>query len=60
MAVVLVIIKGQLMAQLLGTKAYLEIHKQLPFHVKFVFEGEEGAKAVQTLEALSNSIRMIY
>lgn len=33
--------KGQLMAQLLGIKAYLEIHKQLPFHVKFVFEGEE-------------------
>lgn len=38
--------KGQLMAQLLGIKAYLEIHKRLPFHVKFVFEGEEEQGSV--------------
>ncbi|MCM3568473.1 M20/M25/M40 family metallo-hydrolase [Neobacillus mesonae] len=33
--------KGQLMAQLLAVKTYLEIFKNLPINIKFVFEGEE-------------------
>ena len=33
--------KGQLMATLLGVKTYLEIFKDLPINMKFLFEGEE-------------------
>lgn len=33
--------KGQLLAQLLGVKTYLETIGELPINLKFVFEGEE-------------------
>ncbi|WP_158737250.1 M20/M25/M40 family metallo-hydrolase [Alteribacillus sp. YIM 98480] len=33
--------KGQLMAQILGIKSYLEVFGSLPINIKFVFEGEE-------------------
>jgi len=33
--------KGQLMAQLLGVKTYLNCFKDLPINIKFVIEGEE-------------------
>ncbi len=33
--------KGQLMAQILAVKSYMEVHGELPVNVKFVFEGEE-------------------
>lgn len=33
--------KGQLLAQLLGLKTYLETTGELPINLKFVFEGEE-------------------
>ncbi|MQR86927.1 M20/M25/M40 family metallo-hydrolase [Bacillus megaterium] len=33
--------KGQLMAQLLGIKTYLDLFEELPINIKFVFEGEE-------------------
>ncbi|KAB2336671.1 M20/M25/M40 family metallo-hydrolase [Cytobacillus depressus] len=33
--------KGQLMAQLLGVKTYLNIFGDLPINIKFLFEGEE-------------------
>ncbi|HZH58963.1 MAG TPA: M20/M25/M40 family metallo-hydrolase [Metabacillus sp.] len=38
--------KGQLMAQLLGVKAYLEAYRDLPINLKFVFEGEEEKGSV--------------
>lgn len=33
--------KGQLMAQLLGVKTYLNLFEDLPINIKFIFEGEE-------------------
>jgi acetylornithine deacetylase/succinyl-diaminopimelate desuccinylase-like protein len=33
--------KGQLMAQLLGIKTYMDLFKDMPINIKFVFEGEE-------------------
>jgi acetylornithine deacetylase/succinyl-diaminopimelate desuccinylase-like protein len=33
--------KGQLMAQLLAVKTYLDVNPSLPVNVKFMFEGEE-------------------
>ncbi|WP_462410792.1 M20/M25/M40 family metallo-hydrolase [Neobacillus sp. Marseille-QA0830] len=38
--------KGQLMAQLLGIKTYLDMFGDLPINVKFVFEGEEEIGSV--------------
>lgn len=33
--------KGQLMATLLGLKTYLDLYKDVPINIKFIFEGEE-------------------
>lgn len=33
--------KGQLMAQVLAVKSFLDVHGELPVNVRFVFEGEE-------------------
>jgi acetylornithine deacetylase/succinyl-diaminopimelate desuccinylase-like protein len=33
--------KGQLLAQVLAVKSYMDVHGALPVNVKFVFEGEE-------------------
>lgn len=38
--------KGQLLAQLLGVKKYLDLNGKLPFTIKFVFEGEEELGSV--------------
>lgn len=38
--------KGQLMAQLLGIKTYMDVFKDLPINIKFVFEGEEEIGSV--------------
>ncbi|MFD2682436.1 M20/M25/M40 family metallo-hydrolase [Bacillus seohaeanensis] len=38
--------KGQLMAQLLGLKTFLDHHDDLPINIKFVFEGEEEVGSV--------------
>lgn len=38
--------KGQLMAQLLGIKTYLDVFGDLPINVKLVFEGEEEKGSV--------------
>jgi len=38
--------KGQLVAQLLGVKTYLETMGKLPINLKFVFEGEEEIGSV--------------
>lgn len=38
--------KGQLMAQVLAIKSYLDQYGSLPFNVKFVFEGEEEKASV--------------
>lgn len=33
--------KGQLMAQILAVKTYLEVEEELPVNLKFIFDGEE-------------------
>jgi len=38
--------KGQLMAQLLGVKSYIDIFGELPINIKFVFEGEEESGSI--------------
>lgn len=38
--------KGQLLAQIFGVYSYLKLHKKLPFHVKFLVEGEEEQGSV--------------
>ncbi|WP_309248935.1 M20/M25/M40 family metallo-hydrolase [Paenibacillus sp. MZ04-78.2] len=38
--------KGQLMAQVLAVKTYLDAYGELPINVKFVFEGEEERSSV--------------
>lgn len=38
--------KGQLMAQLLGIKTYIDTIGELPINIKFVFEGEEEIGSV--------------
>ncbi|WP_289140115.1 M20/M25/M40 family metallo-hydrolase [uncultured Brevibacillus sp.] len=38
--------KGQLMAQVLAIKTYLDAYGELPINVKFVFEGEEEKSSV--------------
>ncbi|UCZ51397.1 M20/M25/M40 family metallo-hydrolase [Bacillus shivajii] len=38
--------KGQLMAQVLAVKSYLQCYGELPINVKFVFEGEEESTSV--------------
>jgi acetylornithine deacetylase/succinyl-diaminopimelate desuccinylase-like protein len=37
--------KGQLMAQVLAVKSYLDTYDELPVNVKFVFEGEEEVRS---------------
>jgi acetylornithine deacetylase/succinyl-diaminopimelate desuccinylase-like protein len=37
--------KGQLMAQVLAVKSYMDVHGKLPVNVKFVFEGEEESSS---------------
>ncbi|MDN3954515.1 M20/M25/M40 family metallo-hydrolase [Sporolactobacillus laevolacticus] len=37
--------KGQIMAQLLAVKSYLEVEGKLPINVKFVIEGEEESSS---------------
>jgi acetylornithine deacetylase/succinyl-diaminopimelate desuccinylase-like protein len=38
--------KGQLIAQLLGIKTFIDHHQELPINIKFVFEGEEEVGSV--------------
>ncbi|MEY8749354.1 M20/M25/M40 family metallo-hydrolase [Alkalicoccobacillus gibsonii] len=42
--------KGQIVAQLLGVKAYLDCFETLPVHLKFVIEGEEEMGSVHLPE----------
>ncbi len=42
--------KGQLMAQLLGIKTYMELYGSLPINIKFIFEGEEELGSVHLSE----------
>ncbi|MDQ0207616.1 M20/M25/M40 family metallo-hydrolase [Alkalicoccobacillus murimartini] len=42
--------KGQIVAQLLGVKAYLEVYESLPVNLKFVIEGEEEMGSVHLPE----------
>lgn len=51
--------KGQLMAQILGTYAYQQLHGQLPFNAIFLMEGEEEQGSVhlaETVKTLKNTL----
>lgn len=42
--------KGQLMAQLLAIKTYLDVFSEAPINLKFVFEGEEECGSINLAE----------
>ena len=42
--------KGQLMAQLLAVKTYLDVFEEVPINLKFVFEGEEECGSIHLSE----------
>lgn len=51
--------KGQIVAQLLGVKAYLDCFGTLPVHLKFVIEGEEEMGSVHLPEFVEEHKAML-
>ncbi|MCM2677279.1 M20/M25/M40 family metallo-hydrolase [Alkalicoccobacillus plakortidis] len=51
--------KGQIVAQLLGVKAYLEVFKSLPVNLKFVIEGEEEMGSVHLPDFVQEHKQML-
>lgn len=51
--------KGQIVAQLLGVKAYLDSFGTLPVHLKFVIEGEEEMGSVNLPEFVEEHKNML-
>lgn len=51
--------KGQLMAQVLGVKSYLDQFGSLPINIKFVFEGEEETTSANLAAFVANNKELL-